>query len=76
MRTSAQIFLLVVLVLSCTVTTFSQQTLWKELNSEVSMLYQGQRYSEAAKLAQEALSVAENRFGPNHLHVATSLNNL
>jgi tetratricopeptide (TPR) repeat protein len=72
MRTSAQIFLLVVLVLSCA----APQKSWKELYSKFMMLYQQGRYSEAAKVAEEALIVAERTFGPNHPRVAASLNNL
>jgi len=70
----AQIFLLVVLVLSCTVSTFAQEKLWKELTSKGAMLYQQGRYSEAAEVAEEALAVAEKTFGPDHPDVAASLN--
>ncbi|MFX0197021.1 MAG: tetratricopeptide repeat protein [Candidatus Hodarchaeota archaeon] len=76
MKTSAQIFLLAVLILSCTVSTFAQEPLWKELTTKVRMLRQQGRYSEAAKVAEEALSVAEKTFGPDHPAVAVSLNNL
>ncbi len=76
MRRSAHIFLVAVSVLSCTVSTFAQEKLWKELTTDFSMLYQQGRYSEAAKLAEEALTVAKKTFGPNHLIVATSQNNL
>lgn len=54
----------------------AQEALWQELNSKAAMLYQQGRYSEAAKVAQEALRVAENAFGPHHPNVATSLNAL
>jgi len=76
MRTTGKIVLLAMLILSFTVSTFAQETLWKELNKEVKMLYQQGRYSEAAKVAEEALKVAEETFGPNHPDVAASLNNL
>jgi tetratricopeptide (TPR) repeat protein len=76
MRTSAQIVLLVVLVLLCTVSTFAQEDLWKELIGKAGMLYQQGRYSEAAKVAEEALTVAEKTFGPNHPSVAISLSYL
>jgi hypothetical protein len=69
MRRSAYIFLVAVGVLSCTVSTFAQEKLWKELTTEFSMLYQQGRYSEAAKLAEEALTVAKKTFGTNHLIV-------
>ena len=76
MKTLAQILLVAVLVLSCTAPTFAQEQLWKELQSKVGMLYQQGRYSEAAKVAQEALTVAEKTFGPNHHYTATSIDNL
>ena len=76
MRTSAQIVLLVVLVLSYSVSIFSQEALWKELYVKTATLYQQGRYSEAARVAEEALTVAEKTFGPNHLLVAKSLENL
>jgi tetratricopeptide (TPR) repeat protein len=76
MRTSAQILLWVVLVLSFTVSTYAQEALWKELIGKAGMLYQQGQYSEAAKVAEEALSVAEKTFGPDHPAVAVSLNNL
>lgn len=76
MRRSAHIFLVAVSVLSCTVSTFAQEKSWKELTTDFSMLYQQGRYSEAARLAEEALTVAKETFGPNHLIVATSQNNL
>ena len=56
--------------------TQTQETLWNELNAKFITLYQQGRYSEAVKPAKEALTVAENTFGPNHPNFATSLNNL
>lgn len=70
MRTSALIFLLVVLVLSC---DNSHKSL-EELNIKSVMLGGKGRYSEATKVAEEALTVAENTFGPDHIRVAPSLN--
>jgi tetratricopeptide (TPR) repeat protein len=43
---------------------------------KVVMLYQQGSYSEATKVAEEALTIAEKTFGLNHPAVATSLNNL
>ena len=76
MRISAQIFLLVVLILSFAVFTLAQEKLWKELHSRFDTLYQRGRYGEAAKVVEEVLKVAENTFGPDHPNVALSLNNL
>jgi tetratricopeptide (TPR) repeat protein len=49
---------------------------WKELNSKGMILYQRGEYSEATKVAEESLRVAERTYGPDHPNVATSLNNL
>jgi urocanate hydratase len=76
MRMSAQTFLLVVLILSCTVSVYAQGELWNELNDKVLMLYQQGRYSEATKIAEEALTVAEKTFGRNHPQVATVCENM
>jgi len=50
--------------------------LWNKLNAKAGTLYQQGRYAEAAKVAQEALKVAEKTFGADHPNLATSLNNL
>ena len=76
MRTPAQILLVALLVLSFAASTCAQEALWEELIDKAGMLYQQGRYSEAAKVAEEALTVAEKTFGPNHPAVVTSLNNL
>ena len=76
MRTSAQILLVAVLVLSFAVFTFAQEAQWKELISKVATLYQQGRHSEAANVAEEALAVAEKTFDPDHPDVAISLDNL
>ena len=49
---------------------------WDTLNQEVLRLYRAGQYERAIIVAQEALKVAEDNVGPNHLDVATSLNNL
>jgi tetratricopeptide (TPR) repeat protein len=67
---------IVLLIISFTISAYGQEKLWKELNSKIVILSQQGRYAEAAKLAEEALTVADKTFGPNHPHVATSLNNL
>ena len=55
---------------------YAQEKLWKELNTKLRTLYQQGRYAEAAKVAKEALKVAEATFGPDHPDVGVSLNNL
>jgi len=76
MRTSTQILLVVTLVLFCTVSTYAQEALWKELDRKSTMLYSQGRHSEAVQVTEEALTVAEKTFGPDHPAVAQSLNNL
>jgi tetratricopeptide (TPR) repeat protein len=49
---------------------------WNELNLKAIKLYQQGRYSEAVKIAADALTVAEKTFGPDHPNTAASLNNL
>ena len=72
MKISAQILLLAALLLSCA----AHQKSWKELDTESRMLIHQGRYSEAAKVTDEAVTVAEKQFGPNHPAVVKSLNNL
>jgi tetratricopeptide (TPR) repeat protein len=48
----------------------------EDLSNEAFTLYQQGQFSEAAKRLQEALKAAENAIGPEHLDVATILNNL
>ncbi|MHC4459737.1 MAG: tetratricopeptide repeat-containing protein [Planctomycetota bacterium] len=72
MKTSAQIFLLTMLVLSCAAPQKSKT--WKELYLESTALSGLGLYSEATKVAEEALTVAEKTFGPDHSNVTQSLN--
>ena len=76
MRESARILLVAVLVLSYSVSAYAQEALLNELYSRFGVLYQQGRYGEAAKVAEEALTVAEKMFGPNHPNTAAFLNNL
>jgi len=54
----------------------AQEALLRELYNKSGVLYQQGQYSEAAKVAEEALTVSEKTFGSNHPYVAVSLNNL
>jgi tetratricopeptide (TPR) repeat protein len=49
---------------------------WETLTREVMDLYLAGNYVRALVIAQKALQVAEQNFGPDHPDVATSLNNL
>ncbi len=54
----------------------AQQDNWNELNRKALKLYQDGKYTEATKIYEESLEVAEKVFGPNHPNVATSMSNL
>jgi tetratricopeptide (TPR) repeat protein len=48
----------------------------KVLNQKVIELYQQGRYAEAIPVAEKVLAIVEKALGPEHPHVALSLNNL
>ena len=52
------------------------QERWKELNAQVEALFKQGKYAEALPVAQQALRLAEENFGREHVHTATVLNNL
>ena len=54
----------------------AQETSWEDLIERSDELYAQKQYSEAIRLDEEALKVAEKRFGPNHPNVAVSLKEL
>ena len=49
---------------------------WERLQAQAQALQGEGRYEEGAKVAKEALEVAEAALGPGHPDVATGLNNL
>jgi FHA domain/Tetratricopeptide repeat len=49
---------------------------WQNLDARVVALYQQGWYAEAVNLAEEALKLAEENFGADHVNVAESLNKL
>lgn len=74
MRTLARIFLLAVLILSFAVSTYAQEKLVIELYRKAGMVYRQGRHVGAARIAEEALTVAKKTFGPDHPAVGASLN--
>jgi tetratricopeptide (TPR) repeat protein len=54
----------------------AQSDKWNELNHKVAKLSKQGKYTEANEIAEKALEVAENTFGPDHPNTAASLNNL
>jgi tetratricopeptide (TPR) repeat protein len=76
MKVPEKMLLVLLLIISLPMCAPNQEALWNELNANFKALYQQGRYSEAAKVAKEALKVAEETYGSHHPNVATSLNNL
>ena len=54
----------------------SQGSGWQALNGKLMSLYRQGAYDEAQIVGTQALQLAERSFGPDHLKVAKSLNNL
>jgi tetratricopeptide (TPR) repeat protein len=74
MKALSKVLLMVLLISLFTMVIHALETLWKEqITRSVTLLQQG-RYSEAAKVADKALKVAEKTFGINHPEVAVSRN--
>ena len=73
MRTLSKVLLIGLLGISFAITTQAQEGMWEDLNNQVSRLYRQGRYSEAAKVAEEAFKVTEGTIDPNHHSFATSL---
>ena len=71
-----RIVLILVICHSFFTTVSAQETSWNELTVEVLTLCQQGKYQDALKVAQRALQVAKETFGPNDPKVATSMNNL
>lgn len=53
-----------------------EKILWNEVYSRAESFYEQGQYSEALAAAQEALEIAEEEFGSNHLNTAASLDML
>lgn len=66
-----------VFLLLCTgMLAHAQRIELETLNDEVMSLYRQGLYNRAVVVAEKSLQVAEQTAGPNHVSVATSLNNL
>jgi len=76
MKRSVKVILMMIMVISVSKVAYSQEALWNELNAKSTKLYQQGQYSEALKIAEEAIKVAETTFGKDHPNTAQSLNNL
>lgn len=76
MRTLGRTVFTVLLVVLFVSLAHAQESLWKELNGQVTSLYQQGRYAEGVKVAERALQVAQKTFGFDDPNVATSLNDL
>jgi len=70
------LFVLLVFVCAYQTPVAAQQDELSALNQEVVQLYRAGKYAAATKVAQRALAIAEDKFGPDHPEVGTTLNNL
>ena len=74
MKVSTYSLLHIIFVASLTIFGCTQKASWEELNAKSEELYRQGRYLEGITVAEEALSVAEKTFRPDHPNVAISLN--
>ncbi len=72
-RCSVRIVLMLVLAVSFALPAYAQEASWNELIATAVAHKKQGRYSEAAKVAEEALTVAKKTFDPNDPAMATSL---
>ena len=70
----SKVIFTMVLVLSFSSSVYAQEVLWEKLNGKAKTLFKQKRYPDALSVAEEALNVAEDTFGPDHPKVAISLN--
>lgn len=64
------------MIVACATTSQDQQELLKDLGAEYGQLLRKGRYAEAEDVAEQALIVTEQNFGPDHPATAIALNNL
>ena len=67
----AAIGLFSVTMISCT-----RRSPYDEINDKIIILFQQGKYSEAEKLAKEALILAKEKFGEDHQKIAASMDTL
>ncbi len=68
--------ILLVLIGAWTLPAFCQQKLWDELQDKAILLYQQKKHQAAVDTQAEALRVAEATWGPEHINIVESLDNL
>lgn len=76
MRICSKITFIFIIYSLSAATVLGNETQWRELNVEIFTFYRQGKYQEAAEVAERALNVAQETFGPDHQKVAISLNNL
>lgn len=78
MKKNKKIFLLMaaILLLSVTLISCTIRSPYDEINDKIIVLFQQGKYSEAEKLAKEALTMTKEKFGEDHQKVAASLDTL
>ena len=72
--TWSKILITMILALSFSSSVYAQEVLWEKLNGKAKTLFKQKRFPDALSVAEEALKVAEDTFGPDHPKVAISLN--
>jgi len=60
MKLLRHFFLVTAILILLTGFVRAQEAMWKELNEKIKVLFAQEQYSEALKLAEEAVKVAEN----------------
>ena len=68
--------IMVILGVSITLISCTRRNPYDEINDRIIVLFQQGQYAEAEKLAKEALTMTKEKFGKDHLKVATSLDSL
>ena len=64
------------LVIFFSTAAWPQQKLWDELQDKAISFYQKKQLDKAVSTAKEALAVCEKTFGPEHINMVESLDNL
>ncbi|HME01374.1 MAG TPA: CHAT domain-containing tetratricopeptide repeat protein [Terriglobia bacterium] len=75
-RVGCYLTAIIALAILATGSLSGQEARWQELNTRVGKLYEEGRYKDAVPVAEEALQVAEQTFGPERPEVAVSLDGL
>ena len=76
MKKGLRIFLIAMMMISVSSVVYAEREEYKELNKKLALLYKNGNIIGAIDVAKEAVEVAKETFGANHIYVSASLNNL